>query len=57
MMKGLDKPNRFIAQALVRCHSTINAEVKGGIVTQKKRINGKPFVWQAYYAQMDSLFM
>ena len=55
MMKGLDKSNRFIAKALGRSHSTINAEVKRGIVTQKKLINGKPFVWKAYYAQTGQL--
>ena len=55
MMKGLDKSNLFIAKALGRSHRSINTEVKRGTVSQKKLINGKMFVWKAYYAKAGQL--
>jgi transposase, IS30 family len=49
--KRLDKSNRFIAKVLGRSHSTINDEIKRGSAVQKKLVNGKSFIWEAYYAE------
>lgn len=42
--------NRSIARILDRSHSTINVEMKRGIVDQVKKVNGKKIFSRNYYA-------
>ncbi len=49
-MIALGYSNRATARGLNRPHSTINNEIKRGIIKQKKIINGK----EEYYIKYDA---
>lgn len=55
MMKRLEYSNRRIAKVINRSHSTINDEIKRGLASQKKIVNGKAYYTDDYYAETGQM--